>query len=108
MQFVTAESPCGMYSDTFIVKYKSCVIDTPELSVPSAFTPNADANNDYFTIFGSKLSSYHISIYNRWGLLVYESSNPAELNHLNAGWDGMYQRTATGRRRVYLSYTVHE
>jgi hypothetical protein len=90
MQFLSAESPCGMYTDTFFVSYVSCEVDTPELKIPTAFSPNGDGNNDYFTVFGSNVNSYHISVYNRWGQLVYESANLGELNNLNSGWDGTF------------------
>ena len=60
------------------------------LKVPQAFTPNGDGNNDYFTVFGS-LREYEIRIYNRWGEVVYSSTDPTELSNLSRGWDGTYK-----------------
>jgi gliding motility-associated-like protein len=59
----------------------------PPLSVyiPSAFTPNGDGLNDTFGIKGEGIRDYHIYIYNRWGEVVFESSNPRQQ------WDGIYQ-----------------
>ncbi len=61
------------------------VIPTVEFHFPNAFTPNNDSSNDLFLgngFFGG-LNDFEINIYNRWGQLVYESSDPRE------GWNGM-------------------
>ena len=54
------------------------------LYIPNAFTPNEDDNNDYFHISGVNLppEDFSIRIYNRWGNLVFVSSDPA------FRWDG--------------------
>ncbi len=54
--------------------------------VPSAFTPNGDGNNDCFGIkeWGS-VSDLNFSIYNRWGTLIFHTSNISEC------WDGTYK-----------------
>lgn len=69
------------------------VIDICEaiLHVPNAFSPNGDGNNDYFTAYGQAILEYRISIWNRWGELVYLSSDPSEINNGTAGWDGRYK-----------------
>lgn len=51
--------------------------------IPSAFTPNGDGLNDIFRpTFAGSLSGYHLSIYNRWGSIVFDSKNPSD------GWNG--------------------
>lgn len=57
--------------------------------VPNVFTPNGDGINDLFDFrLGNRLEQCSfISIYNRWGTLVYESRENAHI------WDG---RTFTG------------
>ncbi|HXP48581.1 MAG TPA: gliding motility-associated C-terminal domain-containing protein, partial [Bacteroidia bacterium] len=50
--------------------------------VPNVFTPNNDGQNDNFLIKAYGYSSYHIEIYDRWGLLEYTSDTPW------APWDG--------------------
>ena len=51
--------------------------------VPSAFTPNGDGNNDVFLPkYLCLFTSYQLKVYNRWGQLVFASTNPAD------GWDG--------------------
>lgn len=50
---------------------------------PQVFTPNNDGYNDYFVINGiENYPNNHISIYNRWGNLVYEKQN------YENNWDG--------------------
>ncbi|MEZ5014753.1 MAG: gliding motility-associated C-terminal domain-containing protein [Chitinophagales bacterium] len=50
--------------------------------VPSAFTPNGDGLNDFFTVQSDFLTSFEMSIYNRWGREIFHS------NDLKDGWDG--------------------
>lgn len=46
--------------------------------VPNALTPNGDGLNDVFLVAGENLAGFHIQIFDRWGLLVFESKNPNE------------------------------
>ncbi len=55
--------------------------------VPNVFTPNGDDKNDIFLINATYTDNYSISIYNRWGNLVFVSNSP------NISWDG---RTSAG------------
>ncbi len=55
-----------------------------QLHIPTSFTPNADGINDIFTPVGLDIETYKISIYNRWGQLVFNSNN------LTEGWDGNF------------------
>ena len=50
---------------------------------PTAFTPNGDGLNDTYkpVLVGLGQVTY-FSIYNRWGELIYETSDPTQ------GWDG--------------------
>ncbi|MBL0102946.1 MAG: gliding motility-associated C-terminal domain-containing protein [Bacteroidetes bacterium] len=50
--------------------------------VPSAFTPNGDGVNDFFQGYGSFIKDYEMSIYDRWGILVYKTSE------YDKPWDG--------------------
>jgi gliding motility-associated-like protein len=45
---------------------------------PSAITPNNDGRNDSFGPLGilSSLNLYSLKIFNRWGQLIFQSSNP--------------------------------
>jgi len=59
----------------------------PKVIIPNVFTPNGDGANDefYFTIRGAQC--FNCNIYNRWGMLVYQSDN------IKQGWDGKIQQT---------------
>lgn len=52
------------------------------IRVPTAFTPNNDGRNDEFRVIGNGVKKFRITIYNRWGSLIYES------NDINQSWDG--------------------
>jgi gliding motility-associated-like protein len=55
------------------------------LHVPTSFSPNADGLNDVFKPLGVRfVKEYHMSIYNRWGNLLYETTDPSK------GWDGTF------------------
>ncbi len=66
-------------------------IDTVEVQVlesvvnlPSAFTPNMDGENDIVFAEGMFVGDFNLKIYNRWGSLVFESTDMAY------GWDGTF------------------
>lgn len=69
------------------------------LYIPSAFTPNGDGINDKFGVKAQNITDFNLRIYNRWGELVFESDNIAEL------WDGRYQGEAITSTDVFV-YTV--
>ena len=54
------------------------------LFMPNAFTPNNDGNNDDFRGKGyvEAISDFNMSIWNRWGQMVYETDDPVQ------GWNG--------------------
>jgi gliding motility-associated-like protein len=69
----TEVSPCIKYSRQ------------SEIYLPTAFSPNGDGINDtYKPVYEGWLIN-KMSVFNRWGELIYESTNP------NAAWDGTYQ-----------------
>jgi gliding motility-associated-like protein len=69
------------------------------LFIPDAFSPNGDGTNDTFQVNATGIFNYSLKVYNRWGELVYESTNP------ETGWDGTYngEQAPTG---VYF-YTLY-
>lgn len=77
----------GLCPDTACI---TIFVDTrSELSFPNVFTPNGDGENDRFYFPNSNLREFHVSIYNRWGAKVFESSDPEEVR----GWDGKINGT---------------
>lgn len=52
--------------------------------IPNVFTPNGDGLNDNYIIQSGGLTEYNLSIFNRWGQAVFESTEP------NQNWDGNF------------------
>lgn len=79
---LTDTSGCTDTSTTFIT-----VDDILIYYVPNAFTPNNDhLNHTFKPIFtsGFDLYDYHLTIFNRWGEILFESYNS------DIGWNGSY------------------
>ncbi len=99
--FVTDVNNCTAFTETTIVDCGGVEINCLQSIIP-VFTPNNDGKNEYFTIKIDKCNfkSVPIEIYNRWGQLVYESTNFAEWDgKTNAGTilpEGAYFYIATG------------
>ena len=45
-------------------------------SIPNVFTPNGDGVNDVFYISNSNVKMHDISIYNRWGEIIFQFTAP--------------------------------
>lgn len=60
---------------------------TPEhrFYVPNTFTPNGDGVNDVFMPAVMGAEQYHFMIFDRWGMLLFETYD------LNTGWDGRFK-----------------
>ncbi len=56
-----------------------------DLYVPTAFTPNGDGLNDELAVAGLAVTDFFFSIYNRWGELVFATSDQT------LGWDGTFR-----------------
>jgi gliding motility-associated-like protein len=73
-----------------------------DVMYPTAFTPNGDGNNDILFPLGANfIKSFKVEIWNRWGQMVYSSTDSSK------GWDGNFQGTAaqTGVYAYLLKYT---
>lgn len=63
--------------------------------VPNVFTPNGDEINDQFVIPATGFDEYSISIYDRWGIEVYKSSDPTKY------WNGNTESGGKAPEGVY-------
>jgi gliding motility-associated-like protein len=61
------------------------VCDDPFVYIPNAFTPNGDGENDKLFVYGAMIQGILFRIYDRWGELVFETTNR------NEGWDGTFR-----------------
>jgi len=75
--------------------------DSVKISVPDAFSPNGDNVNDFLRVVtnvdqdmnysngfngdGGAIVSMNFEIYNRYGQMVFRTTNPHE------GWDGTFK-----------------
>src|SRR5690606_21260839 len=55
----------------------------PEIFLPNVFTPEGDKDN-VFQVFGHHIAEYNLTIFNRWGEIIFHS------NDINISWDGKY------------------
>jgi gliding motility-associated-like protein len=80
--YVTVSVGGCQATDSILVK-NDCYLD-----IPNAFTPNGDGVNDYFfprQDLAKGMTSFHMSIFNRWGQVIFETSNTDGI-----GWDGRF------------------
>ncbi|MFL5754647.1 MAG: PKD domain-containing protein [Bacteroidia bacterium] len=74
----------GCYNEKSL--YDIHILPVSSLDVPSAFTPNGDGVNDIVYVDGWGIKKLlYFRIYNRWGELVFESTD------IHVGWDGTYK-----------------
>ena len=67
------------------------------LYVPSAFTPNGNKVNEGFRAKGVLIFDYRLEIFNRWGQLIFESTD------INEEWNGSYMNQGGGSKSdVYV------
>jgi gliding motility-associated-like protein len=60
-----------------------CLPFVAQLWIPNAFSPNTDGINDVWQLRGIGIKEIKVSVYNRWGQLVYEA------DRLTDSWDGV-------------------
>jgi gliding motility-associated-like protein len=75
--------------NTGLLSNRVCLDNCPIYKLPNTFTPNGDGQNDLFTpIYPYRfVEKIDLKIYNRWGNLVFETSNP------DINWDGTDYKT---------------
>ncbi|MFT3846839.1 MAG: PKD domain-containing protein [Lacibacter sp.] len=79
-QTVTNSDGC---QDSVCIPVESIINVVNDL--PSAFTPNGDGVNDVFMVRGFGITKMTLRIYNRQGLMVFESRSQ------KVGWNGTYK-----------------
>ena len=74
---VTDTNNCPGSGSVFIDEF--CPTD---LYVPTAFTPNGNKMNDRFMAYGERILQFHMYVFDRWGEVIFESTDISE------GWNG--------------------
>ncbi len=78
---VTNDQQCSQTDSVTVQEF--CA---PVLVVPDAFSPNGDGINDVFEIKGRFPAAVILTVFNRWGEVVFRMSD--------GSWDGTYQGQA--------------
>ncbi len=82
---ITSSGSCGNKRTSYLLD-NPCLISLGQppkkLYVPTAFTPNRDGVNEIFLPRGNGIQEMHMTIYNRWGEIIFETKD------LNKGWNG--------------------
>jgi gliding motility-associated-like protein len=66
-----------------------------EFYIPNTFTPNGKGLNEIFTGVGRSVSDYQMNIFDRWGELLFSTTN------ISNGWDGTYNGVQV-KQDVYI------
>jgi len=88
---------CIVRSNTVTITIDSIIAPatpTCQVFVPTAFSPDGNSVNDELAVYGDCIKSLHFRVYDRWGELVFETTD--RLQH----WNGNYKGTA-GNRAVF-------
>ena len=97
----------GVYKITLITSTQHNCMDTayqtisiePNFTffIPNAFTPDGDGINDTFTGTGTFINQFEMSIFDRWGNLIYKTDD------INKPWDGKVNHgNETAQRDAYV------
>jgi len=74
-------------SDSISVLVDERVCSQCYLDAPNVFTPNNDGLNESFLVSSEcAFSNYRMTIFNRWGALLFESEDPTHY------WDGTFKK----------------
>ena len=95
---VTVSNACMSVSDTIEVQIKNCTV---KFKIPNVFTPNGDGMNDMFVpelTPPENVKDFQMFIYNRWGRLVFSTTNPQTL------WSGNNEKGQPCSQGVYYCH----
>jgi gliding motility-associated-like protein len=95
---VTGENNCSStFTRTIVIRDSLGSMFT--FYAPSAFTPNGDGRDEVFMPVGNgwKENSYVFEVFDRWGSLLFSTSQPLH------GWDGTVKRTGNlAKQDIYV------
>jgi len=88
---VTTSSECNAIGDSIF-----------SLFIPNSFTPNGDGLNDIFEAVGTDVKSFDMSIFDRWGTLIFHSQS------LDEGWNGTFKNSLCQEDGYVYSITAYD
>ncbi|AUD03907.1 T9SS type B sorting domain-containing protein [Spirosoma pollinicola] len=87
IKLVNTKGDYGCGNDMVIddIQVRQCeACASNEIYVPDIFTPNNDGHNDELAFFLPRVTSFNLTVFDRWGSELFTS------NTLNQKWDGSY------------------
>lgn len=80
------EGSCEAYGDVYTINVSESSLGAgPRGDLPNVFSPGTTpGTNDVWKVPHKSIVEFHCWIYNRWGNLLYEFTDP------DGGWDGTY------------------
>ena len=69
--------------------------------IPNSFTPNGDNENELLVVKGNNVLSFEMSIYNRWGELMYFTDD------ISMFWNGKYRSEIVPEGAYSYSYKAY-
>lgn len=79
----------------------SCYYPIPTVEVPNVFTPDGSGANDVYFLTTTNASSVEMTIFNRWGNIVFSGSGA------NPTWDGKVNGTMAKEGVYFVQYKVN-
>jgi gliding motility-associated-like protein len=74
--YSVSDLDCPIYAEVQVTVIDCEVLPETDFEIFNGVTPDSDGINDYFIITGLELyPNNNMKIYNRWGILVYETDN---------------------------------
>jgi len=80
--YVKDDQGCVDSSQITITVKKACSGTDGDIFIANVFSPNGDGKNDVLNIEGNAITNIYWAIYDRWGNMLFETSDQSH------GWDG--------------------
>ncbi len=105
IRFINNQGLRGCGNDMALddIQLRQCsVCATNPVQIPDVFTPNGDGINDDLAVYLDTMISYDLSIFDRWGTVVFTS------NTQSRRWDGTYagQHCPAGAYTYQIAYRL--
>ncbi len=79
-----------------LLEFGPVVVKPYALNIPNVFTPNGDGIHDLFRILYSGDESFHVQVYDRWGVKHFDTRNKEQ------GWNGLDLNGSPSKEGVYF------
>jgi gliding motility-associated-like protein len=84
----------------------------PEMKFPNVMTPNNDGKNDIFKGSGPEVTDYELTVFNRWGKVVFTSTDPEQawigITNGNQAIEGVYYFIARYKTVCSRNQTIEQ